>query len=225
MCWYNAPKSTIHNYINEVPCFGFWFGDNWFSLATSHPFSFCQGICLHYFFGVGIDGLGLECCQQILYSCIGMFSFLMVWALSPFYNFISSIFFWVRNDGFGLSLLWLVQKYLHIMSIDVNILQSILLISVCFEWGPLENNRNCLARSVWLVSKNVKKGHLLFWHFLIQAKLNELLRFIHYSWCTHYAWNIYKDRTDKVTYCDLCLLRTNGPKIGLLGTSHRISCP
>ena len=58
----------------------------------------------------------------------------------PDLNLVCNIFFWVGNVGFGLFLLLLVQNYLHGMSKDVNILQGILLTSVCFEWGPWEND-------------------------------------------------------------------------------------
>ena len=74
---------------------------------------------------------------------------------------------------------------------------SILLTSCCFEWGPLENNGSAIALSFFIVSKNVRKqgplkmkiwGHLLFWHFVIRARLSQLKHFRWDLWCTHYTW-------------------------------------
>ena len=68
--------------------------------------------------------------------------------------------------------------------------------STCIVGGLTENNGNVLARSVLLVSNNVRKQspleiekcHLFFWHFSIWAKLSDLRRF-HRDWYyTHYAW-------------------------------------
>ena len=62
--------------------------------------------------------LSVTCCQQILYTFSHMFSFTLVW--TPFLKFVCNVCFWVRSDGFGLSLQVLVQKYLYycIMFID-----------------------------------------------------------------------------------------------------------
>ena len=47
----------------------------------------------------------LERCQQLLYTCVSMLSFVMVWASSPFFGFASNSGFRVGNDGFCLSFL------------------------------------------------------------------------------------------------------------------------
>ena len=92
------------------------FGNNWFGLDTSSPFSLLMNLSETRFLALmGLLFLSwLEGCQEILYTYIHMFSFVMVWVLSPLKTkFVCNICFRVGSDGFGLSLEVLVQKYLN----------------------------------------------------------------------------------------------------------------
>ena len=117
--WAIVAKSSISNYINEVRVYisyDLGFGNNWFGLGSSSPFSSLIYLSETRFLALmGLLFLSwIEGCQEILYTYIHMFSFVMVWVLSPLKTkFVCNICFRVGSDVFGLSLWVLVQSYLN----------------------------------------------------------------------------------------------------------------
>ena len=132
-----VPKSTIPNYTNEVRgeiIMTLGLATIGLALAIHTRFRLLMSSSESLFFEVwhwwvcssSLDlrvvnkscTLSVTCCQQILYTFSHMFSFTLVW--TPFLKFVCNVCFWVRSDGFGLSLQVLVQKYLYycIMFID-----------------------------------------------------------------------------------------------------------
>ena len=117
--WWIVAKSSISNYINEVRVeisYDLGFGNNWFCLDTSSPFGLLMNLSETQFLAsMGLLFLSLlEGCQEILYTYIHMFSFVMVQVLSPLKTkFVCNVCFRVGSDGFGLSLAVLLQKYLN----------------------------------------------------------------------------------------------------------------
>jgi hypothetical protein len=91
-----VPKSTIPNYIYELRgkiSNGFWFVHNWFGLGAFFPFLSPKlrlgGLALMSFFSL-LDELSTNPAHFAM-AWHGMFSFVMVWASSPFLCFVSNI--------------------------------------------------------------------------------------------------------------------------------------